>query len=183
MSEFAHHSITVRPAAAGDVDGIARVHVAAWRETYRYLLPDTVLDGMTVPGRAAMWSRVVAQSSTRRPVFVAESAGDVVGFASGGPRRGKVLTCDGELYTVYLLRQWHGFGLGKRLVGVVAESLRGTGARSLCIWVLVSNDNARDFYEHLGGEMRAAQPFEMGGSVDLEVAYVWNDLSVLTGFR
>ena len=148
--------MAVRPATAYDVDGIARTHVAAWRETYRHLLPDSVLDGMTVPGRAAMWSRVVAQASARRPVFVAESEREVVGFASGGPRRGVVLTCD------------------------VAESLGGAGARSLCVWVLVSNDKARDFYERLGGEMRAAQPFEMGGSVDLEVAYAWNELSVLT---
>jgi len=36
--------LTVRPAVAADAPAIARVHVASWREAYRGIIPQQVLD-------------------------------------------------------------------------------------------------------------------------------------------
>ena len=48
--------IVIREPVVDDVEGMARVHVDAWRETYRGQMPDAVLDD---PGllerRRAMW--------------------------------------------------------------------------------------------------------------------------------
>ncbi|WP_262298683.1 hypothetical protein [Microvirga sesbaniae] len=41
-------SILIRDAVEGDVDGIARVHVQAWRESYRDFLSPEALAGLSV---------------------------------------------------------------------------------------------------------------------------------------
>jgi hypothetical protein len=45
--------ICVRPAGLSDADAIGRIHVAAWQQTYRGLIPDAVIDGFT-PARRAL---------------------------------------------------------------------------------------------------------------------------------
>ncbi len=39
-------AITVRPALSSDADGIAQVHLQAWREAYVHLLPAETLAGL-----------------------------------------------------------------------------------------------------------------------------------------
>ena len=39
--------VTIRPAEISDALGIARVHVNAWRETYKGIIPDSVLDALS----------------------------------------------------------------------------------------------------------------------------------------
>ena len=80
----------LRPAHRGDAPRLARAHVQAWRETYRGLMPDAVLDRQTVEGRAAMWRQALDpdRPDDGRFTLLLEEAGEVVGFASGGPARG-----------------------------------------------------------------------------------------------
>lgn len=44
--------ITVREATEADLSGIARVLVDTWRATYRGIVPDSCLDGMTYDAQA-----------------------------------------------------------------------------------------------------------------------------------
>jgi hypothetical protein len=75
-------TLRVRAATPDDVDGIARVHVEAWRETYRELVPAELLAGLRVEDRAAMWRRAVENPDPRFVLLVAEDGGEVVGFAA-----------------------------------------------------------------------------------------------------
>ena len=72
----------VRPATLSDVDGIARVHVQAWRESYRELIPQATLDALSAEKRAAQWRHTLGNPD--RTTFVADDNGAVRGFASGG---------------------------------------------------------------------------------------------------
>jgi L-amino acid N-acyltransferase YncA len=78
--------MNIRPAAQSDVENIGSIHVESWQETYRGLIPDAVLDSVTVGARVAMWRNTIEHHSATTPIFVAEVAGgDIVGFAAGGP--------------------------------------------------------------------------------------------------
>ena len=81
-------------------------------------------------------------------------ADGIVGFASGGPRQGESSypEYEGELYTVYLLRQYQRRGLGRRLLGAVARGLLADGKRSMLARVLAENPS-RPFYETVGGKL------------------------------
>jgi len=51
--------VMVRRATPADAAGIARVHVDAWRATYRGIVPDEHLDALSYEGRQGMWSRIL----------------------------------------------------------------------------------------------------------------------------
>jgi hypothetical protein len=50
----------IRAAAVEDAEAIARVHVAAWAETYAGIAPPEVLARWTVADRAARWHRILS---------------------------------------------------------------------------------------------------------------------------
>ena len=79
-------SFTVRDAVPEDVEGIAKVHVQAWRESYTELLSGDALARVSVEERIQMWRGVVATTRPRVKTLVAQDDhGTVVGFACGGP--------------------------------------------------------------------------------------------------
>lgn len=164
----------IRAAAPADADAIARVHVQSWRETYRGLIPDNLLDGMTdsaaLERRRAMWSALVARPD---PVQVAIEGGQVVAFASGGAPQDHP-GYDAELHTLYSLRAAQGQGTGRALLRGVAGALRAGGARNLALWVLDSNPT-RNWYVRQG----AREAGEKQDGALREVRMVWDDLDTL----
>jgi hypothetical protein len=75
--------IGIRPAARADVDGIARVHVQAWWESYQRLVPPEAFERYSMDLRLAQWGATL--SDLDRSTLVYESDGAVAGFISGGP--------------------------------------------------------------------------------------------------
>src|SRR5262245_26903256 len=144
--------VSIRRATAGDAPAIARVRVDSWRTTYRGMIPDAYLDGMQVEASTALWDRVLTAGPNTACVFVAERGLDVVGFGAGNrlaePKHG----FDAELTAIYLRTEFQRAGLGRQLVGAVAEAQRANGATGLITWVIAANKRARAFYQGLGGE-------------------------------
>ncbi len=173
---------TIREASPDDASAIAAVHVAAWRETYRGIVPDDYLDGLAVESRERGWRDRLARPVADSVVYVAEDAGGkVVGFASGRPREASDLAYAayaGELYAIYLLREAHGGGTGRALVRAVAGRLAERGMCSLLVWVLAENPSRR-FYEALGGTLVGEQAIIIGGRALVDVAYGWPDTDML----
>jgi ribosomal protein S18 acetylase RimI-like enzyme len=168
----------LRLAEPSDAAAIASVHVASWRTTYRGLLPDAYLDAMDVDQYAARWHRMLLDPAGRSMVLVAEEEGIVVGFASGGPERDEDDRYEGELYAIYVLREFQGRGLGRALAEAVAAALADRGVTSMVVWVLRDNAAARGFYERLGGAYLRERELQLGseGGLQLsEVSYLWED--------
>lgn len=73
-------------------------------------------------------------------IFVAEDmAGNIVGFSNGGRRRNNEFEHDGELFAIYLLKDYQRIGLGKKLFNSVVESLKDNGYIKMMLWVLKDN--------------------------------------------
>ncbi|HEY3461529.1 MAG TPA: GNAT family N-acetyltransferase, partial [Casimicrobiaceae bacterium] len=108
--------IVIRPATAADASAIARVRIDTWRTAYRGLVPDAYLDAMDVEQSVALWQRVLDADAPNASVFVADHAGEVIGFAAANrlaePRHG----LDAELSAVYVRREWQRAGIGRQLV-------------------------------------------------------------------
>lgn len=84
-------------------------------------------------------------------MWVAHEQDRPVGFASTGksrdPRAGPT---DAELYAIYLEPDAIGTGRGGHLFGHAIADLVDRGFERAELWVLVTNDRARGFYEHAG---------------------------------
>ncbi len=168
----------IREATIEDVPGIARVHVDSWRTTYGGIVPQPVIDSFTYEQREELW-RMALGPNSRSFVYVAEEAGQVVGFASGGPaRRDQAPDHAGELYAIYLLQEHQGKGIGRQLFGSVVRELVRRGLYSMAIWVLADNP-ACGFYEAMGGRKVYERQEEADGVVLDEVGYGWDDIRAL----
>ncbi len=169
----------VFPAGPADAEDLARVHVAAWRESYRGLLPDGFLARMSEPAHARRFARLLRAPPKDAVTLVVADRGGIVGYAEGGPSRSGAAG-EAEIATLYLLRAAQGRGLGRRLLEGAARAMAANGAASLAISVLRDNLTARGFYEHLGGvadpPRRERGP---GGALVQEVTYRWADIGSL----
>ena len=168
----------LRPAVLSDASAVAEVHVRAWRETYRGVMPDKVLDEMSVERGAQSWSAVIADLTANRQVLsvAVDDLGTIVGFAGGGAAREAVLTTSGEVYAINLVMQATRKGHGTRLMLAMAEGLISHGFADAGLWVLEQNIGARWFYESLGGSIAARHARDFGGKALTELAYVWRDV-------
>jgi GNAT superfamily N-acetyltransferase len=168
--------IQIRKAELDDAAGIATVHVASWKETYRGIVPDEFLDNLSIQRRTEQWTNSLSNpSNLYHLAFVAEMKGQIVGFSNYGFPQEKDAEFDGELYAIYLLKSAQGQRIGRMLF---AETLRGLlelGSSSMLVWVLKDNPT-RGFYEHLGGVYLREKQIEIGGKELMEIAYGWWEL-------
>jgi GNAT superfamily N-acetyltransferase len=171
--------VIVRVASPAHAPAIARIRIDAWRSTYRGMIPDAYLDGMSVDESEAHWRRILEAAPGRFSVFVAVEGEAVVGFAAGHMLDPPKLGCDAELSAIYLRADRRRTGIGRRLAGTVAAAQRGHGATALLTWVIAGNRPARAFYEALGAELLVEQPFQWDGTDLVEAGYAFRDLDRL----
>ncbi len=137
----------VRQARAGDAAAMARVHVASWRETYRGLMRDDVLDAPDFVGqRERFWTAALTDERyAANRAAVAVAGDEVVGVAMSGPPLDADATWPRQLYILYLLAAHQGSGAGAGLLdAVLAPDERAA------LWVADPNPRAQAFYRRRG---------------------------------
>lgn len=63
--------MNIRKARLKDAEGIARVHVDSWRTTYRGIIPDDYLNGLSYEQRTELWKNNIGKKGNY--VLVAEN--------------------------------------------------------------------------------------------------------------
>lgn len=176
-------SIGLRRAGPGDWLAVAAVHSASWRSAYRGIYPDHYLDEEVPEERRAFWrSALDAMDEDLDAVFLAEDAGQAIGFACV---RRKAEAAGPLLDNLHVLPDRKGEGLGRRLIGAAAEWLAAKephAALQLVVWK--DNAPARRFYARLGG--REVEEFEVetpGGGRALQIRVRWERAAELIGAR
>lgn len=164
----------LRDARPADARAIARVHVEAWRSTYAGMLPDSYLAQLSVARHAGIWKKLLMPHGDIVVVVEDDEAG-IVGFGSAGPlREAERLpgAWSGEVYTLYLLTDWQGCGLGRALLNRLFERLRAQGLERVLLWVVAANPT-RFFYEAMGGRIVARRCEPFAGVMLDELGYGW----------
>lgn len=147
--------VDVRRATVDDAGDIAVMHVATWRTAYRGLMPQRLLDGLSVEARADAWRRILHDDASSTLVAFEPSAERVIGFVSVGPSRDTdPQRAPTEVYGLYLHPDCWGRGAGRHLLDSGLAQL--PPATETTLWVLGSNARARRFYERQGWELDGA---------------------------
>lgn len=165
----------IRIGALKDIEGLAKVHYESWKTTYKGIFSEETFKNRTYEVVLEHWRPRLEQKAVDSQCFLAETdEGEIFAFAECGKERTGKYGIDGELYTIYMLEQYQGNGIGKELFAKVVEFLKDNGFQSLMVWVLKDNHSAKRFYVKLGGELIAEKL--LGDTDILEEAYVWKDI-------
>jgi GNAT superfamily N-acetyltransferase len=163
---------TIRRASIEDAAEIAAVQVASWRGAYDGLLPQQMLDGLSVDAATNAWRHIVADNDGQTLIAVLHASHRVVGFANVGPSRdsdndGTI----GELRAIYLHPDHWNTGIGGRLHDAAVHALAESFSEAM-LWVLDGNTRARHFYERHGWHSDGqTKPDNRGEVVLTEVRY------------
>lgn len=164
-------------ATAADIDAIATIHVAGWRDNYRGMMPDEAIDLRTFDVRRAMWSALIGARG-RITLIARDRSGTICGFTSSllfdEPSGGFV----SFLQMIFIETAMKGRGLGRALLRETALELRDAGRGSMALRTLRLNP-ARGFYEHLGGRLVPNADFTYDAGEFDDVVYGFDDLSLL----
>lgn len=154
-------SIVARDAVAADIPALAELHVATWNATYR------TSRGPSVSTRIRQWKEVFDKTPRSEFVVVLEDRnGRLVGFAAGRPYLGEFA---GQLSKIYLRWEYHGLGLGRRLMLETARRFLERGIGSFVLFAERSNPTI-GFYDRMGGERLLDDRGMFTG------AYAWRDV-------
>jgi ribosomal protein S18 acetylase RimI-like enzyme len=167
----------IREASVNDAEEIAFVHVNSWKTTYKGIISEAYLSSLMVEKRLKNWLWTFENLNPHEKIFVAENtSGDIVGFSSGGKSRNDEFVHNGELYAIYLLRDYQTMGLGKTLFESVVRSLKENGYSSMMLWVLKDNPSV-EFYKKQGGQIIGQKRISIGGEELDELAIGWERIA------
>jgi GNAT superfamily N-acetyltransferase len=174
-------SFLLRSATPADAAGIARINAESWRDSYRGIVPDTVLDRPLEADFLRQWRGLAEGNPAGQMILVIEDEDRTLhGFVSAGPARRPRLNFDAEVYALYVAKESRRMRLGSRLLGAAAQRLALFGKTSLMLWVLEANQTGRTFYVGLGGaELAAVRDEPVYGAKLATVAYAWTRIASL----
>ena len=132
----------------GEIRGKAYVHWRAWHEAYSGIVSGEYL------GRFTLEKCEEIAFDQPDGVDVAKDGGRVVGFVGCGAREGG----EGEIYSLYVLPEYFGKGVGSALMEAGLERLKG--CPRVCLHVLKENERAVRFYRKSGFRPDGTEAFD-----------------------
>lgn len=157
----------VRLAQIEDAEALRAVHVRAWVDTYRGLLPQGMFNERLAQHHHRDWAeRVRSQEAAGGGVFALIEDDHVVGLCQYGPTEDGDDEPDqiGHVYRLFVDPLHQGRGGGRLLLTRACDALRLTKRQAATLWALEKDDRGRRFYEHMGW-------CHDGGLKDLDVRY------------
>ena len=125
-----------------EIRGKAYVHWKSWQEAYAGLVDRNYLDKLTLEKCTEMAFRWPDN------LLVAKENDTVVGFVGYGACREDALPETGEVFAIYVLKEYYGKKVGHALMRAALEKL--SEYRRIAVWVLEGNHRAVKFYEKFG---------------------------------
>ena len=166
----------IRQSLEADARSISSIYIRTWRDTYLGLVPFGYLYSMSVD---RLEQGFINELKSKKVIsYVAEDAGELVGFVNGGYDRQGDDIYIGEIYALYVLKNHQRQGIGAELVSALADKLNHFGIYSMLVWVLEHNPYRR-FYEKISGMYLRKKRMPFSGEMLDTVAYGWIDTGLI----
>lgn len=165
------NAITVRRATIGDAFRLGEIGGATFTETFGHMYPaEDLTEFLRGAHSPEAWSRRLQDPHVA--AWLVEAAdGAVAGYASAGPCKLPVPDLEsnaGELFQLYVHRDFQGGQLGSRLLGTALDWLEAQGFDPLYIGVWSGNLGAQRLYGRFGFTRCGEYEFPVGAQRDHE---------------
>lgn len=155
----------IRKAVDKDMAQIGSCHYACWQETYRGLIDDAFLDGMSETKNR---ERFKAMSS--KYLYVLEEDKQIIGFFDVSLARESYAKY--EVCGLYLRKAYHGMGYGRQIMEAIFDICAG---ENFYLWCLKTNPTA-GYYQHMGGQKVTSKMARIGRFDYEEECYLFSHL-------
>ena len=162
---------TIRYADSNDAKILGEIHSASWREAYKGIIPDEILNSFTPERRESYFQRALSEGWEEDAIIF--NGNQALGLICIGKSRDPDLTADyGEIWGIYLLPEYWNQGIGSTLIDWGIDELKKRGYSRVSLWVLEENMHACSFYERKGFRHDGAKKDIRIGAELTEVRYI-----------
>lgn len=168
-------NIIIRKALPEDAEKIIDINIEVWKETYKDLIDKEIIDKLQVKTKERI-EKTKQNIKEKNQTYVAESDGKIVGYHTYGKTRDENFKNSGEIYAGYILKEYQGLGIGRKLAIFCMQDLLNSGYKTLVTKCLEDNP-ANEFHKSLGGKFVGNSIFKpLGIYVGKDNIYFHEDL-------
>lgn len=150
----------IRKKERKDCKDIAHVVTVAWNETYKGIVPDEFLNNLYKNEEQRATDSFKNFDEKNNHEFVLEVDNKVVGFINVGATDDTSYNNCGEIYALYIINGYKGYGYGKKLMKTGIKELKIMKYDKMIIGCLQGNPS-NEFYKYIGGELIKTRIFEI----------------------
>ena len=142
-----------------------------WNETYRGIVDDEFIDNMSnnIEERIKIQTENFYDDNSYAYLLLKNN--EIIGYVSVGKSRDDDYPLSGELFSLYLLKEYHGNGYGKLLFNYGLKKLKELGYDDFIIGCLDKN-KTNDFYKYMGSCLYKQVDKNIGGKDYKENCYI-----------
>jgi len=167
---------SVRRARIKDCAKVQRIITKVWNDTYRGIVSDDFLDKLNLNEQKRTKKNIENFGKEDFSRFVLVINKNLVGFVTVGKSKDKDYQDSGEVFSLYMLKEYKGHGLGKKLFLRGLLELKKLGFKNCVIGCLEGNIS-NGFYQHLGGVLVKTRVFFNAGKNLLENVYYYDNIT------
>ncbi len=164
----------IRKSKIEDYDSIARIVTKCWQNTYRNIVNNDFLDSLSKNEKARAKSQKESFDKNNNHEFVLLINKKIVGFVKVCLSEEKIDDC-GEMQAIYILKEYNGYGYGRKLFEKGVNELKSMGCKCMVIGCLDGNPS-NEFYKHMGGDYLKQRIFSLPTQDLLENVYYFENI-------
>ena len=157
---------------------IVKVNMDTWKTSYRGIISDDYLDSLNSLDEKRI-ERCMKQIQDNNPYLIALIDGEIVGMLSYGKSRVDKHKESGEINAIYVLKEYQGNGIGKKLFLEAIKYLINKNYNSMIIGCLEGN-TSNNFYIKMGGKVDYKTECTIGGKTYIENIFYFDNILLLT---
>ena len=154
-----------------DQEGMARIKVDCWQDTYKNIIEQSYLDSLNYEIQTNKY--IDSFDEYKNMVLVAEDVNNhkIIGYACFSTDANEY--ADAELISLYIDKNYSRRGVGTSLLRETIKELKKYNKRTMMLWCIKENKNAIKFYEKMGGIKAFDKMAKIGNKVYQEYGYLF----------
>ena len=154
-----------------DQEGMAKIKVDCWQDTYKNIIDQSYLDSLNYEIQTNKY--IDSFDEYKNMVLVAEDVNDhkIIGYSCFSTDANEY--ADAELISLYIDKKYARRGVGTSLLRETIKELKKYNKKTMMLWCIKENKNAIKFYEKMGGIKAFDKMAKIGNKVYQEYGYLF----------
>ena len=161
---------TIRLATKDDIEKIAKLYIKSWKKTYKGLLNQKYLDGLSIDVVSKRWGDYILEA--RHGIFIATSEEEVIGFSAFKPYH-RIDDCI-YIESLHVDEAYQGQGIGSAIIKSIYTVGSDEDYGQMAVCLVKGNNRAREMYTKLGAVHYRDKVDDFTGEITYSEILTWD---------